>query len=96
MPVVTICLVISNNLLLVLEDAPKRILFPHELAIFWSAKQRRKNTRFRDKYFCREKYFFTTNTCLSRQNFCRDKHTFDMTKDVFCRDKNYTCGCSRQ
>ena len=49
MPVVTICLVISNNLLLVLEDAPKRILFPHELAIFWSAKQRRKDKKKKKK-----------------------------------------------
>ena len=39
------CLATSSNLLLVLQDAPKRI-FPHELAIFWSAKKRRKDTFF--------------------------------------------------
>ena len=33
-------LAISNNLLLVQKDAPKRIFF-YELAIFWSAKKRR-------------------------------------------------------
>ena len=37
------CLKISNNLLLVLWDAPKRIFF-YELAIFWSAPKRRKDT----------------------------------------------------
>ena len=40
------CLAISNNLLLVLQDAPKRIFPPYEFAIFWSAKQRRKDTFF--------------------------------------------------
>ena len=39
------CLEISNNLLLVLQDAPKRIFF-YELAILWSAKKRRKDTLF--------------------------------------------------
>ena len=32
--------------------------------------------------------FVATNTCLSRQMFCRDKHTFVATKDVFCRNKS--------
>ena len=36
-----------------------------------------------------------TNTCLSRQNVCRDKHTFVTTRSMFCRDKcvyrNKTC-----
>ena len=36
------CLAISNNLLLVVYDAPKRIFF-YELAIFWSAKKRRRH-----------------------------------------------------
>ena len=40
-----VCLAISSNLLLVLLDAPKRIFF-YELAIFWSAKKRRKDTFF--------------------------------------------------
>ena len=39
------CLAIINNLLLVLQDAPKRI-FIRELAIFWSAKKRHKDTFF--------------------------------------------------
>ena len=46
-PVVIMCLEISNNLLLVLSDAPKRIiyfLFFYELAISWSAPKRRKDT----------------------------------------------------
>ena len=40
---------------------------------------------------CRDKHVFVgTNIILSQQAyFCRDKH-------VFCRDKNYTCGSSRQ
>ena len=33
--------------------------------------------------------FVATNTCLSQQMFCRDKHTFVATKDVFCRDKGF-------
>ena len=49
------------------------------------------------KNFCRDKIMFG-------QKFCRDKHTFVATKDVFCRDrtrvvcrdKNDTCGSSRQ
>ena len=32
------CLAISNNLLLMLQDAPKRVFF-NALAIFWSAKK---------------------------------------------------------
>ena len=46
--------------------------------------------------------FVTTKVCaiklyLSRQTrlYC-DKHTFVATKDVFCRDKNDTCGSYRQ
>ena len=48
--------------------------------------------------WCRDKY-------LSQQKFCRDKIMFVATKDVFCRDKhmfvvcrdrNGTCGSSRQ
>jgi len=35
--------------------------------------------------FCRDKSMLAaTNTCLSRQKFCRNKHTFVVTKDVFC------------
>ena len=40
------CLAISNNLLLVLQDAPKRFFFFYELATFLSAKKRRKDTFF--------------------------------------------------
>ena len=36
----------------------------------------------------RQKYFVATNIILSWQKFCRSKHTFVMTKDVFCRDKH--------
>ena len=32
--------------------------------------------------------FVATNTFLSRQNVCPDKHTFVATKDVFCRNKH--------
>ena len=62
--------------------------------------------------FSRQKTcFVATNTYLSRQKqacrdktfvatkyVCRDKITFVATKDVFCvcRDKNDTCGSSRQ
>ena len=34
--------------------------------------------------------------CRNKHNFCRGKHTFVATKDVFSRDKNDTCGSSRQ
>ena len=37
----------------------------------------------------------TGGSCHKYQ-FCRDKHTFVATKDVFCRDKNDTRGNSRQ
>ena len=37
------CLAISNNLLLVLQDAPKLFFFFYEIAMFWSAKKRRKD-----------------------------------------------------
>ena len=33
-------------------------------------------------------YFVATNIILSSQNFCHDKHTFVVTKDLFCRDKH--------
>ena len=48
--------------------------------------------------FLSRQIFVTTNTCLSQQKFCQDKHTFVATKDVFCfcRDKNVTCGSSRE
>ena len=39
------CLATSNNLFLVLQDAPKHISF-HKLTIFWSAKKRHKDTFF--------------------------------------------------
>ena len=45
--------------------------------------------------------FVATNTCLSRQTFCLDKHTFVVKKDVatnilsrqayFCREKRRVC-----
>ena len=31
-------------------------------------------------HFCRDKSFVSTNTCLSRQRFCLDKHVFVATK----------------
>ena len=56
----------------------------------------------RDKgYFCRDKHVFDA----TKQVFCRDKpldKTFVTTNIIlsrhayFCRDKNYTCGSSRQ
>ena len=59
---------------------------------FWSRKTclSRQNTLLsQQKYACRdETNFVGTNMCLSRQNFCLDKHTFVATKDVFCRDKH--------
>ena len=33
--------------------------------------------------------FVATNLILSRQKFCRNKHTFVATKDLFCRDKAF-------
>ena len=61
-------------------------------------------------HFCRDKSCIATNTwCrdkyLSQQKFCRNKIMFVATKDAFCRDKhmfvvcrdrNGTCGSSRQ
>ena len=38
------CLATSNNLLLMLQDAPKHIF--HKTAIFWSAKKQCKDTIF--------------------------------------------------
>ena len=55
-----------------------------------------------DKYLSWQTYFVATNIILSWQMFCRGKHTFVARKDVFCRDKhvcrdkNDTCGNSRQ
>ena len=51
--------------------------------------------------FAATKVFVMTSILLSRQKcVCRDKtfvkNTFVMTKDVFCHDKNDTCGSSRQ
>ena len=40
------------------------------------------------KVLPRQNIFVATNTFLSRQKFCRDKHTFVAAKDVFCRDKS--------
>ena len=39
-------------------------------------------------YVSRDEPFVLTNTCLSWQRFCLDKHTFVATKDVFCHDKS--------
>ena len=39
------CLATSNNLLLMLQNAPKRIFF-HKLAIFWSAKKKMQSPFF--------------------------------------------------
>ena len=45
-------------------------------------------------HFCRDKCFVETNTCLTKQVFCRDKHVFDKTgvlsrHKYACRDKTY-------
>ena len=43
----------------------------------------------RQTYFCPDKTFVATKLCLFRQNFCPQQ-------TYFCRDKNDTCGSSRQ
>ena len=68
------------------------------LVIFWSYMSR-QNTSFVETklcmyHFCCNKTFVMTK--LSPQTFCHDEHTFVTTKDVFCHNKNYTCGSSRQ
>ena len=50
---------------------------------------------FLNLFFPRAKRFVATNICF-RNKTCHHKNTFVATKDVFCRDKNYTCGSSRQ
>ena len=52
-------------------------------------------------YVCHNKYLLRQKVCrdklfLSRLKFCRGKHIFVTTKDVFCRNKIYTCGSSHQ
>ena len=47
-PIVRMCLAMSNNLLLMLQDAPKHIFF-YELAIFWSAKKKKR--RYKNTFF---------------------------------------------
>ena len=52
-------------------------------------------------YVCHNKYLLRQKVCrdkicLSRLKFCRDKHIFVTTKDLFCRNKIYTCGSSHQ
>ena len=46
-------------------------------------------------YACIDKItFVATNichTCVVTKTFCHDRHIFVVTKDMFCRDKNYTC-----
>ena len=40
---------------------------------------------------CRDKTCFLSqqkHTCLLQQKFCHGKHTFVVTKDVFCRNKH--------
>ena len=53
-----------------------------------------------DKKKKKKKYFAATNICCDkrfvatkkkRKSFCRDKHTFISTKDVFCRGKTRVC-----
>ena len=39
-------------------------------------------------HFCHDKTFVATNTPLSQQKFCHDKHAFVVTKDVFCHGKH--------
>ena len=58
------CLEISNNLLLVLQDAPKRIFF-YELAIFCSAKKRSKDTFFPPTLHPLPMVIFATATVLA-------------------------------
>ena len=63
----------------------------------------------RQKYPCNDKTFVATKLCLSwqnsflatkhcvsRQNFCRDIRRVLPRQTRVCRDKNYTCGNSRQ
>ena len=37
----------------------------------------------------RQKYFVVTNIILSCQKFCRGKHTFAVTKDMFCHHDSH-------
>ena len=49
----------------------------------------------RDKYACRDIFVVVANElCSLRQNYA--SITFVATKDMFCRNKNDTCGSSRQ
>ena len=51
--------------------------------------------QFMSNIFLLQQIFVATNNFC----FCYDKHVFVATKHVsqnFCRDKNYTCGSSRQ
>ena len=54
------CLATSHNLLLILEDTPKQKYLFHEIAIFWSAKKRRKDT-----FFSHPSFPFPSNFCNS-------------------------------
>ena len=99
----TVCISITSCL-----SAPLPPPFPLSLAgaatsiIFVATKVLSRQTRVRHDVFCRDKTFlatklFVATNMLSRQT--RDTHstnTFIATKDVFCRDQNYTCRSSRQ
>ena len=51
---------------------------------------------FSRQIFVATNNFFATKVLSRQAYFCRDKHVFVATKHIFCRDKNDTCGSSRQ
>ena len=57
---------------------------------------------WRQNYVCRAKNMFDKHTFVATKDvFCRNKHVFVATnmcfsRQRFCRDKNDTCGSSRQ
>ena len=49
---------------------------------------RNKGMLAETKLLSQQNYVCCDEVFLSQQRFCRDKHTFDETEDVFCRDRH--------
>ena len=57
--------------------------------MFVATNNLKKKKKFATKVCLpRQNIFVATNTCLSRQKFCRDENAFVATKGMFCRNKH--------
>ena len=78
---------INNTALVSLAGAAASIIFVATKVLSWCVCRNKTHLWPQQKYACCDKTSVTTNTCLSQQRFCRDKHLSWQT--LFYCDKSF-------